>query len=390
MIGRKFFRQAIDSIGCGHPWISRGTPEKMLLSLLYILSSLAILFCASAGVKDTTFYDLLGVNPQASLETLRDKFVYHSDQFNLHVFSNHAEEAKRLREIVRKVYFTLRDPHSRKDYDENGPPFHVDLKEFSLFFLDFMMIGTLQTSPNGFYIVNWDRYFENVGFKTQVAPLTQEEITFLDFLDIIKGVHVRRDVEWFIEALLYLMRHPISSLIHPPARSDSPSLKKIYYLQDFDEFPSSEPAIVNLETFKSFLGSLIRRYARFIPQIEGQYTIYDRIVNLEKYLGKSSFMLLLAKRLPKSTLCMLSVNNPFELFRAFCNFINPDLAVLNISTNVPSITPTSTEPSLASGDLENARDNGSTTHDEMDESSDSKKRRASPIVEEVEKKQRKH
>lgn len=101
----------------------------IVLLALYCVPS-HFIHCAAAGagvLKDTTFYDLLQVQPDASSLQIKLAFDRISAEYHPKIYFVHWKEATRLTDILNKVLQILLDPHRRTTYDTDGPEFPVDL-----------------------------------------------------------------------------------------------------------------------------------------------------------------------------------------------------------------------------------------------------------------------
>lgn len=166
-----------------------------MLILLFVLCFGAA--AAATAVKDTVFYDLIGVRPTASQFVLN---AFLEDQQHLYNPSNYGHvlstEVQRLGQIIQHVGEILLDPSKRQLYDQEGPPFPVALFEFSSIFIDDVIIRTLQ------------RDFTSNEFHDQTSS---DAIT--STLKVLYYSHIKGHIGLFLDALRQLQQSPFASLL---------------------------------------------------------------------------------------------------------------------------------------------------------------------------------
>ena len=100
------------------------------ISVIFTWSLFAVFASAVAPVKDTLYYDLLGVNPYCVVTCIQHRCEYFPLPDSLW-FVYQKEEALRLHQIKEEVCQILLDNDSRREYDREGPKLNFTINEFS-------------------------------------------------------------------------------------------------------------------------------------------------------------------------------------------------------------------------------------------------------------------
>lgn len=259
--------------------------------------------------SDRTYYKLLRVPPNSNVETIRKKVrQLINDEFNSKRYGSLGLEAIRLQAIIKEVGDILLDPQLRQEYDSVGPTrLNVNLFEFAKFDFDIHFHPFLRHSIS-------DNISSNNGmYYVDLKPLYS-----------LREAHSSGNIAGFINALRKLQANRLACFIHyipdPPI-----VLKESYKLHGSEVLLRLAPPKPKLELreFQSFLGSIINKYASYVRLEEGKYSVYDRIVNLYKYLDHPSFLIAYSEKLSVEVCYMLLRDKPFDRARTLLSDQHP-------------------------------------------------------------------
>ena len=284
------------------------------ISLIFTWS-LFVVFITSAPVKDTLFYDLLGVAPDSDATYIRRK----CENFplpNSKKFVYQKEEALRLHQIKEEVCQILLDGRRRREYDLEGPELNFTVNEFSqiTIFERILQILSYNYSSNCYQGI------------------------FGASLEEICVAHVHNEIGSFFEGLRSLQDSLFASYIHhlpnpPPITVEFSN----NFMRFFLAYPPYNPQWDSFDDFLKFLDKIILFCGRFLNAPHPDYTIFDRLKIMRRQLNNPrSFLTSFSKELSPESCYMLFRSDPLESFRTY---LPPDHPVFTpipprVNTNV--------------------------------------------------------
>lgn len=271
--------------------LSRMHILRMIIAMVLAVARIQHLLATSTKIVNTSYYDILGLKPDTSDAELREKFQYLiCYAFNPERHGPREEEARKSQKILKNISTVLLDPQLRQDYDQNGPKFKIDVFELEKFQFEAIL-----------------RYFLN-------CRLPDDKIggyyTSYQLLDSLGNAHVRNQIGKFCNTLLNLMKSSYFSFImHDP------------YAEIQENGISNGPHMFS--DFQMFLKSIIRKYESDVNFVACEYTLFERIADLLKFLDNPTFILVYARDLSPEFLYMLLRKNPFEFAKIILSSDHP-------------------------------------------------------------------
>ena len=328
----------------------------MILSLFLValVSNLfSLIYCAAAapaGVKDTVFYDLLMVQPNATQFEIQVAFGSLSNQYHPQLYCpTLTKEAGRLLKLIQKVGAVLLNPNERQKYDQEGPSFPIDLDEFYQLPLDFGVIRKLMLDT---------RSNRNVNLPTQARRLPITANTKLaTILNILSVSHSLDYFGWFIEALVALQEVGIV----PNADFSNP---------------------YDLNSFQDFLIAFVRRYQPHIPQDNANYTVFDRIVNLVTDLKRVDLLKIFAEQLSYEAAFMFVSHDPLKVVTNLLQSAGSTINIMGLMHNSPAIMNIN-RPLIQQEAIEYVKEENLENDDSADHSTKKRKMEAQLTKEEI-------
>ena len=277
--------------------------------------SLFLLFTsAAAPVKDTLYYDLLGVDPKSDVALIRFRCVnFPLPDSNRFVWKK--EDALRLHQIVRDVCQILLDIDSRREYDREGPTLHFTVNEFSQVYIDELIIQMLSYDD-----------------RSDCA----KGLVGTPFLELCIA-HANNEIGRFFEGLRILQGSIYASYIHNHPNPPPVTVKFSLYLEKFfGSNPPYKPRWNSLDDLKSFLDQIIRVYGPYLDASSHRDpTIFDRLKVMRRQLEEPTrFMTAFSNGLSRSSVNMLFRTDPLGSLRTYLTSDHPVFKPNRVNTNV--------------------------------------------------------